>query len=246
MAVYEIEILNWEKYNPRNDQKKRTWFRMDADVFDDPVIDLLPPTGLKFWLWLLCRRTKQTPSTVVVDTDHARRRTRLRTEYIQSTIRVLTEYGRVTSKLRPSTTNDSLSPKALQPESGQIRALRTNERDVRTNVTDVPYGGDPKTPKVVVPKKAPNPVAQEIALKNRAAAIVDQMMGTLLNPDADKSALSSIAVTVVKNRFVDWERFHKEASYAYKSGKELFFISQLKDSVLAALLLSVDAQREAK
>lgn len=90
-------------------------------------------------------------------------------------------------------------------------------------------------------KKSSNPIALEIALKNRAAAIADQLLGTLVKKIQPADAgLTEFAIGVINTRFGDWERFNKEAAWSYQSGKELFFISQLKESVLAALLLAND------
>lgn len=32
----EIEIINWEKYNPRNDRKGHTWFRLENTIANEP------------------------------------------------------------------------------------------------------------------------------------------------------------------------------------------------------------------
>lgn len=36
MSIIAIQIKNWEKYNPRTDRKKHTWFRLENNIATDP------------------------------------------------------------------------------------------------------------------------------------------------------------------------------------------------------------------
>lgn len=58
MLIYEIEIKNWEKYNPRNDQKTFHWFRFDADFFRDPIISCLPSKDVMVLIVLFTERCR--------------------------------------------------------------------------------------------------------------------------------------------------------------------------------------------
>ncbi len=49
----KIEIVNWDKYNPRNDVKHPTWFRFQNNFWMDPAIYPLSPEGKLVWVILL-------------------------------------------------------------------------------------------------------------------------------------------------------------------------------------------------
>ena len=48
-----IKILNWEKYNPRSDSKKPSWFRVDNDFLSDFRIFELKTNQKLYWIALL-------------------------------------------------------------------------------------------------------------------------------------------------------------------------------------------------
>lgn len=49
----KIEIVNWEKYNPRHDVKHTTWFRLQNTWWMDSAITPLDSDGKVIWLVLL-------------------------------------------------------------------------------------------------------------------------------------------------------------------------------------------------
>lgn len=55
----KITIINWEKYNPKRDQKTYTWFRMDNMIYADPKIFQLTPAQKWAWVCILCLASRQ-------------------------------------------------------------------------------------------------------------------------------------------------------------------------------------------
>lgn len=51
--ILKVEVFNWDKYNPRNDAKKWSWYRLQNNFFTDPdIIDLsLIEKSVLLYLW---------------------------------------------------------------------------------------------------------------------------------------------------------------------------------------------------
>lgn len=53
-----LRIKNWERFNPRNDIKKPSWFRFEHDFFSHPAFYDFSFEERSFWVYLLCERSK--------------------------------------------------------------------------------------------------------------------------------------------------------------------------------------------
>lgn len=62
----EIEIVNWEKYNPKRDQKTYTWLRLDNGIITDPELFGLSAEQKLLWIALLCEASKKNSGTIRV------------------------------------------------------------------------------------------------------------------------------------------------------------------------------------
>lgn len=49
--IIEIEVINWDKFNPRTDSKKPTWFRFENDLATGPTFYGLDSE--QKWLWVI-------------------------------------------------------------------------------------------------------------------------------------------------------------------------------------------------
>lgn len=62
----QLEIKNWEKYNPRNDRTNHVWFRFQNNFFfSDDVFDLDNLSKLVF-VYLLCESSKKGSAQIVI------------------------------------------------------------------------------------------------------------------------------------------------------------------------------------
>ncbi len=68
-----VEILNWERFNPRKDVKHNSWFRCDHSLFEHPDFHDFTHSDIIVWLYLLCLASKKNSSCVTVYTNHADR-----------------------------------------------------------------------------------------------------------------------------------------------------------------------------
>lgn len=112
VAVYEIEIVNWGKYNGKRADKQNKWFAVDVNMIYDPIIQQLSAAEFKVWVWLLSERARIGQSSITLDTDFVQRSIKVRAEFIHSSIRLLTEFGRLLTK-------EVKRPKGLMRGSGQ-------------------------------------------------------------------------------------------------------------------------------
>lgn len=67
----EIEILNWEKYNPRGDVKKPSWFRFENSLIDDPQYFKWSAEELKALIYILSMASRKNSSRVSLYLEHA-------------------------------------------------------------------------------------------------------------------------------------------------------------------------------
>lgn len=94
--IFEIEIVNWDKHQPkRKDVKHSSWFKVSNYLFEDAVIAQLIPSEFMVWMFLLTVASKMNHSCVRVSTQLIRSRCRVRTHLIHSTISVLEQYQMV-------------------------------------------------------------------------------------------------------------------------------------------------------
>lgn len=57
----EIEILNWEKFNPRKDVTNPSWFRLEHSFMFDPEWDHLDGQEIAVWIYLLAYASFKKP-----------------------------------------------------------------------------------------------------------------------------------------------------------------------------------------
>lgn len=67
--ILEIEIKNWEKFNPRSDVKSSSWFRMSNDFFIDPDFYGISSETRIVWIYVLCMASKKNSGTVRLNTQ---------------------------------------------------------------------------------------------------------------------------------------------------------------------------------
>lgn len=131
-----IEILNWEKFNPRPDRKTSTWFRMDHSIFEDPKFDDLTPDEIAAFLYLLCMASKASSCTVTVKYSHAERIAKIKNQTLSNVITKLqqSQFLIITGDNRCQVVTDG---RGLAQSHEGAGALRTNVRTYEhANATD--------------------------------------------------------------------------------------------------------------
>lgn len=91
MATLNVTIVGWEKYNPRKDFKRPTWFALSNSILENPVTFNLTAEELKAWIYVLCQASKANSATVQIDTEHATKVCQVKSSALTSALNKLTE-----------------------------------------------------------------------------------------------------------------------------------------------------------
>ena len=126
--IVEIEILNWEKYNPRTDRAKHSWFRLQNDIATEPKFHGLNAAQKFIAICLFAEASKGSGKAKII-TPWLCDQLKVKITDVSKTIQQLVTNGVlvITSRLPADTTNTHNFQSSLTTNE------RTNER---TNVTD--------------------------------------------------------------------------------------------------------------
>lgn len=69
MENVELEIVNWDKFNPRHDRKITVWFRMNNDFFQDQKLWNLTDGARLTFVFLLCEASKHQSGSIKANLD---------------------------------------------------------------------------------------------------------------------------------------------------------------------------------
>jgi hypothetical protein len=69
----EVKIMKWDKYQPRQDLKHPTWFRLNHSLFEDPDFFGFSHLEINFWVYLLSLASKKNEATFTLNPAHAER-----------------------------------------------------------------------------------------------------------------------------------------------------------------------------
>lgn len=86
MDFIEIEILNWEKYNPRRDYKKPWWFALSNTITSDAMFSEFSDAEFKAWIHILCTASVQNTYRPKIFFKHAERSACINKKHIHSVI----------------------------------------------------------------------------------------------------------------------------------------------------------------
>jgi len=122
MDIVEIEVINWEKYNPRTDRKKSSWFRLENGIAAEPKFFGLSAAQKFIAICLFAEASKKCGATASVNIDWLADQLKVKAQEIHKTIQHLVSSGVV-----------KVSSGVALVSSGCPTNERTNERYERTN-----------------------------------------------------------------------------------------------------------------
>jgi hypothetical protein len=139
----EIEILNWEKFNPRKDLKATSWVRLQNSIFEDHQFFDFDHSEICFWIYLISLASKKQNGTVLLNLAHAERIGRFSIETIHSAIQKLSNIDcvqkhseHVTSTSRARTTTNERTNNETDAHERNDDETNANVTDTRTHVTN--------------------------------------------------------------------------------------------------------------
>jgi hypothetical protein len=120
-----IEIINWDKYNPKRDQQSYTWLRLNNDIATDPDLFGLSAAQKFVWIEILCQASRKNKGTILVNLEQISHVTQVKIQEIMELIDFLEQ------KPICRTHDNARSPIVV----GTTPTNETNERD-ETNETN--------------------------------------------------------------------------------------------------------------
>lgn len=130
--VIKITVLNWDKYNPKRDQKSYTWLRLDNMILTDPDLWGMTAEQKFVWIGILAECSKKNLDTIDLNLEWLNDQTKVAIESIYELIGFLSvKHIKVHDNIRPN----RAAPESVTDESRQ-NSTPTDETDGRTNVTD--------------------------------------------------------------------------------------------------------------
>lgn len=141
----KIEIVNWEKYNPRNDVKSTTWFRLENTFWSDPAIFALTNDGRMVWVMLLSLASQRQLPTIQTDLAFVSAVLRIDESVTVAALKHLQAHGKIKmSTLRGRNVRGTAPSRARYDTDG-----RTDEQTDETNVLPgAPGPGDCSHPEL--------------------------------------------------------------------------------------------------
>ncbi len=133
MELLAIEILNWEKYNPKRDQTTYTWLRLNNDIVTDKKLFGLDAEQKLVWIAILCDASRENSSKVEVNIGWLEDHTKVSVDKIRELIKFLVSRRiiELRDNPRPQTTADDRALSCGDRARSKTTPTRRDERDER-------------------------------------------------------------------------------------------------------------------
>lgn len=102
-----ITILNWEKYNPRNDQKQYTWLRIDNRLHQSRKFHGLTAGQKWAFFGLLCQASQSNNETIKFDVNWLAHESAITAEEVDALLKRLAEEDVILIETKTSKNNAS-------------------------------------------------------------------------------------------------------------------------------------------
>lgn len=71
ISTIQLEVLNWEKYNPRKDLVKHSWFRLENNLITSPEFFDFDHSEFCLWIYLLGLASQKQTGQISMSVSHA-------------------------------------------------------------------------------------------------------------------------------------------------------------------------------
>lgn len=140
--IVSIEIPNWDKYNPRKDIKRMSFFRLEADIFEDQKFFSLGHLDKVLLLFIYTRCCKQGSGKTSVNIRQASAMTSIRVDHVRAGINRLEKNQLLIKK----SVTDTL-PRLDKTRQDKTRQDKTRENRSALEVVEVDKGA--LSPKII-------------------------------------------------------------------------------------------------
>jgi hypothetical protein len=142
--VIYVEIANWDKYNPRTNAKRYSWFRFEAGFFGDEDLRDLSGPHLLVFIYLCCARTKGQATIAEIKIRHCATNARTTDEDVRAAVKILAERGLIILHDGPlASANEVVPTRTTSHDNVRPRTKSRLRTNVRTNERDNPPPASP-------------------------------------------------------------------------------------------------------
>ena len=132
----QIEIVNWDKYNPRKDLKSMPWFRLSSDIAFDPKLFGLSAEGRWVWIFLLSCAAKEQSGNYNLDLDYVSHHSGVSKKEIKTVFEFLNKKQLVRVTNMGANESDRITNESVPNRTEQNEQNRTNRTEQETVSSD--------------------------------------------------------------------------------------------------------------
>lgn len=132
----QIEIVNWEKFNPRKDLKSMAWLRVSSKIGIEPKLFGLDPGQKWLWVFLLSTAAQDNKAVLELEADYLAHYVEIPTAKVIEALDIFHKRGLIKILTNESVTNPIESVTTRQVEVTSRYENETYERNGRTDGTN--------------------------------------------------------------------------------------------------------------
>lgn len=121
----KVKVTNFKKYNPRNDVKRPSWFRVDNGLVTSSQFYCFSHAEFKAWIYILSQASEKNSETVSIFLDHVERLTKIKRKEMMSAIQKLSEFQVIEVDV-----TDTSRARNVDGTDSHATYVRTNVQDV--------------------------------------------------------------------------------------------------------------------
>lgn len=129
----EIEILNYEKFNPRGDSKKPSWFRFENNFFFSQSMFDLSNDARLVWIFIICYASQKNAGSIQIDSAYISHHAKVSEKQVEEAVKKLEE-KQCLKVIRATLARDSHGSRTKSHATNV-----TNERDERDETNETNY-----------------------------------------------------------------------------------------------------------
>jgi hypothetical protein len=135
-----VTIINFKKFNPRDDVKRPSWFRLEHSLFENPDFYELNHTEKMAWIYLLCVASRKNSESFTLSWPHVEKIGGFKHKDFLQAIEKLQAIQVIHVDV-----TDALRARDVDVTSANATYVRTNDTNI-TNDTEKPVGLLPLSP----------------------------------------------------------------------------------------------------
>jgi Ni/Co efflux regulator RcnB len=140
----KLEIRNWQKYNPADNGRKRTWFRLDNDLVQDTKFNSMPVSARCFYFYLLSVASAQSSGVLSINLALSFATLNLLGARSKDLLRALVDNSYITI-LAESFTSSAASMSPTNERTNERTNVHSNDAESSNSNQETNSGGESST-----------------------------------------------------------------------------------------------------